>query len=489
MYSRIKANTLAYISWLSFVLAVVATIATTYASSANVALLQHADFLYLPALYKDLVLEGGRIKDWVLPPTPYFFPDFAVYSVLRAIWSNQDWTAIAAQVLVPTSLALISIHIARQIGSVFNSYQTLALLSTMLLAYAWRWSGLAVGFLCLTIHSGQIVMVLACIALLLRPSAARVVAVCTISFATALSDPLFVMAGVLPMGYLIWQLAGGWARWVKLVSFLAANLGGLAVRSQLPVPAQPAKFFDSHRSAEALRAFAAHLGDFDTLPVYIGFGCAALALVSYWRDRQRRTVILALIMSPIALLFCLWLIGAEVVVWGSRYLISMHVILAILAPIGLNTLVKRKPFTLAFAVAIGASTVVAVVSSYRNLANIGTVRLAPMECFDRFALSHPVHRCVASYWFAKPIAVLASRDVTVLQTRPDGIPYRWINTQRHIREHANIDCAIFNESEAVYFTKRFGEPQSSVQCEGVRIMAYTGDGQQELNKRLLRMLH
>lgn len=489
MCSRIWASALIYILWSSFALAVLATIATTYANSANVALLQHADFLYLPALYKDLVLQGGRLTDWTLPPTPYFFPDFAVYSALRTISSNQDWTAISVQVLVPTSIALVSTYIARRLGSAYNSYQTLALLSSMLLAYSWRWSGLAVGLLCLTIHSGQIVMLLVCIALLLRPSGARVLVVCAISFLTALSDPLFVMAGLLSMAFLIWGFADDWTRWPKIVTLLAANLGGLAVRNRLPVPAQPEKLFDAHRSAETLRALAGHLGDFDALPVYFGFGCAALALVVCWRERQRRTLIFALVVSPLSSLFCLWLIGAEVVVLGSRYLISMHVILAILAPIGLNALVKRKPFTAAVSIAIGTAAVVAVVGLHRNLGNIGKVRLAPMECFDRFSLQHSIHRCVASYWFAKPIAVLAKREITVIQTGADGVPYRWINTQRHIGEHVNVDCAVFNEPEATYFANRFGEPQSSVRCEGVRIMSYTGQGQQELNRRLNRVLH
>jgi len=483
-----RANTLGSVMWVSFALAVVATVATTYASSANIALLQHADFLYLPALYDDLVLKGGRLKDWSLPPSPYFFPDFAVYCALRVISANQDWTAIGAQALVPTGVALLSTHLARKLGSSFGSIQTLALLSLMLLAYAWRWSGIGVGLLCLAIHSGQIVMVLAGIALMLRPSAIRVGLVCALSCLTALADPLCVMAGAVPLAFLAGHSAGRWAPWLKVISLVAANVGGLALRGRFPIPAQPEKLFDSQRSMETLRAFASHLGDFDALPVYLGFGCAALALVRCWSNRLRRKLVLALLLSISSSLFCLWLTGAEVVAWGSRYLISVHVILAILAPLGLKMIVKQKPFTQAVTVATSAAALIAVVGLHRNLANIGRVRLAPLECFDRFALANPVGRCVASYWFAKPLTVLASREITVVQTGPDGVPYRWINTERHVRERRGFDCAVFNESEAAEFVKRFGEPQSSVQCEGARIMAYTGEGRQTLNKRLLRVM-
>jgi hypothetical protein len=475
-------------SWTLFALAVLSTIATTYASSANIALLQHADFLYLPALYNDLILEGGKLKDWALPPSPYFFPDFALYVVLRAISSSQNWTAIATQVLVPTAIALLSTHIAGRIGLPLNSHQTLALLSTMLLAYAWRWSGLAVGVLCLSIHSGQIIIFLACVALLLRQSAGRVAIACLLSFATALSDPLFVMTSMVPLAFLVWCMAHGWARWAKVAALLAANLGGVAVYRRLPVSPHAAKLFDPTRCSQTFHAFAAHLGDFDALPVYIGFGCAALALVTCWRDRQRRTVILALLLSVPSTLVGLWFVGAEVVVWGSRYLILMHVILAILAPIGLNALVKAEAFTWAITGAVGFAAALAVIGLGHNLRNIGKVRLAPMECFDRFNLKHPVHRCVASYWLAKPIAVLATNHTTVIQTGPDGVPYRWINTERHIRDNVNVDCAVFNDADAAYFSKRHGAPQIAEQCEGVRVMMYRGEGQLQLNRSLSRVL-
>lgn len=48
----------------------------------------NSDILTLPALFKNLVLEGGKYSDWYLSAAPYFFPDILLFFILSFIFSN-----------------------------------------------------------------------------------------------------------------------------------------------------------------------------------------------------------------------------------------------------------------------------------------------------------------------------------------------------------------------------------------------------------------
>lgn len=45
----------------------------------------NSDFLYLPALYKDVLVNGNSFYDWKLTPAPYFFYDMPLYFLLMFI--------------------------------------------------------------------------------------------------------------------------------------------------------------------------------------------------------------------------------------------------------------------------------------------------------------------------------------------------------------------------------------------------------------------
>ena len=48
----------------------------------------NSDMLTLPALFKNLVFEGGKYSDWYLSAAPYFFPDILLFFILSFIFSN-----------------------------------------------------------------------------------------------------------------------------------------------------------------------------------------------------------------------------------------------------------------------------------------------------------------------------------------------------------------------------------------------------------------
>ena len=47
-----------------------------------------SDALYLPSLYKDIVVQGMTYDNWYLTPAPYFFPDIFIYFLSNFITQN-----------------------------------------------------------------------------------------------------------------------------------------------------------------------------------------------------------------------------------------------------------------------------------------------------------------------------------------------------------------------------------------------------------------
>ena len=48
----------------------------------------NADALYLPSLYKDLMVNSGSYENWHLTPAPYFFPDMILYFLANFLTSD-----------------------------------------------------------------------------------------------------------------------------------------------------------------------------------------------------------------------------------------------------------------------------------------------------------------------------------------------------------------------------------------------------------------
>lgn len=63
-------------------------IALYFTHSFNMEQFFNSDALYLPALYKDLVLSRGDFRSWYLTPAPYFFPDWILYFVSNYLFKN-----------------------------------------------------------------------------------------------------------------------------------------------------------------------------------------------------------------------------------------------------------------------------------------------------------------------------------------------------------------------------------------------------------------
>lgn len=87
-------------------------------------ILFNADTLYLPALYKDIIIQNSSFADWNLTPAPYLFPDITLYFI-------SFYFAIAVMAVIQLLLLWFGIYI---IFKFFYSSNKAVLIASLVLA-------------------------------------------------------------------------------------------------------------------------------------------------------------------------------------------------------------------------------------------------------------------------------------------------------------------------------------------------------------------
>ena len=96
-------------------------------------LVENSDLLYLPTLFSDLIVKGGRLSDWFLTPAPYFFPDYPIY-LMAYILGPGTYSRIAMFSIAQTMLTCCAIwFLAKQV----SQSQALTLAVTITIGLIW----------------------------------------------------------------------------------------------------------------------------------------------------------------------------------------------------------------------------------------------------------------------------------------------------------------------------------------------------------------
>ena len=90
-----------------------------YLASHSAEILFHSDMLYLPAIYRDIWIDGNSLFAWSFTPAPYFFPDMSLYFLLH--WITGD-PAVATRFYAMVALmgfillhALLMVRLEREL--------------------------------------------------------------------------------------------------------------------------------------------------------------------------------------------------------------------------------------------------------------------------------------------------------------------------------------------------------------------------------------
>ena len=88
----------------------------------------NSDYLYLPTLFSDLFSKDGELKNWLLTPAPYFFPDYPLFYIAYLVGSN-PYSQIIIFALLQAILTLGAVWLlAKQISNANAFFASIVIL-------------------------------------------------------------------------------------------------------------------------------------------------------------------------------------------------------------------------------------------------------------------------------------------------------------------------------------------------------------------------
>jgi hypothetical protein len=468
--------------------------------------LLHADALYLPTLFDDLLHRGGRLSDWYLTPAPYYFPDFPLYLVAWLLGPDSYFQIIVFAAL-QCALLLYGIYaLARQLD--IEAALPCAAFSLVVLV----WLSLSgqepfVLLLSSASHFGAFVSTVFFVLAWLRfeQSGARgaLWCACALAFLTTLSDSLFLLQAALPLA------CAGSVRTLLDRAYLA----GRRKRRALPWALLGAAFlghmgykvlvmnrtrYSAHMD---LRHIGSNLHDLgvivqrlcDALPLFtlcwLAFLVFALACTTCLALRREAPFGLP---RQLAWLMVFWLIstgGALAVSLlvvnipvAARYFIPAACWPVLLAPFAAARLLRARavPTALAGALACCAAIGVATAQQWRAHPLQAAYYTDDMACLDRALASMDLHHGIAQYWDAKTFQRFSHNDITLAHHDDQLVESRWITSKRYFRPAYDF-ALVGPKAPAPYnippdrLEALNGKPAAQVQCGGYTVLLYGRD--------------
>lgn len=467
----------------------------------------HADALYLPTLFKDMLHDGGHVKDWYLTPAPYFFPDFAIYllgyglgtdnyaqvllfAVLQCGLLLYGLQALARQIVPATALPCATLGLVLLIGLALTNQEPFVFLLSN------------------ASHFGAFVSAVLCMAAWLRfegTGAPRALwMACILAFLTTLSDSLFLLQTVLPLtcvgvartllerDYFAGRRLRLALPWMVLGAAILGYLAyGLVVTNPMRFGAQ----MDLRHIAAKLQdldAIALHLWNVLPLVALCWIALLGLAAACAVRLVRRRTPPFGL-GRPLAWLLVFWLLSSAGaltlsllvtnVVISIRYFIPLACWPVLLAPLVAAHMLRERAAvfvltaTLACCIAIGMATALQWRAHALELVHYGD----GADCIDRTLAARGLRHGIAQYWDAKTVQSFSHLGITLAQYNDqlDEIP--WITSKRYFRPA--YDFAVIgppwpspNNIPADKLEAINGKPAAQVVCGSYTLLLYGRDG-------------
>ncbi len=459
-------------AWGLLVVAFVVVVSSLGAGQLSPDLLFQSDALYLPALFRDVVQEGGRWVDWRLPPAPYWFPDLLLYFAWNAVLGDFRLAIVAQAATQVALLALGGQLVARAIDREAVAPQVAAVAGAAVLLALYAGGRFDTGiYLLVTAHHFGVVLgslfALAGVLTWARRGASRgvVAAVVLVCAATAASDAMFGLYFTLPAAIAL------------LVDRRARIAAAVAAASVVGWGLPPLLYLRFRKHG---------------LPWHLQLDEVGSTLAALGRD--------VLTVSPVALLWCVALAGAVLHLRKRAAVASGYVGLLVLAcpaamaltglydgPTELRYLlaplfvplmvgcaaVRARAAAIAM---VGAAALLLVVAARRPGARLLRYTSPLVACLDAQGL----HGGVSDYWNAKHVTMLSRSGLRVQQVEPSGRPYHWLNNRTwYVQTPARYDFVLPARLDAALLAGEFGAPSRRITCAGEEVWVY-GD---ELDSR------
>lgn len=468
--------------------------------------LMHADALYLPTMFDDLLRAGGRLSDWYLTPAPYYFPDFPLY-LLAWLLGPTGYLQIVLFAVLQSGLLLYGAWaVAREFDR--NAALPCAALSLIaLLGLALSNQEPFVLLLSSAFHFGTFVsgvfFVLAWLRFERTGARGTLWAACALAFLTTLSDSLFMLQAALPLacaaavrtfldpGYLADRRRRRMLPWVL---FGAAILGQLGYKVLVMNRTRYSPHMDLHHVGANLRDLAAIAQQlWNALPLFalgwlafLGFSLACAVRLALRRELPFGVT------SRLGWLVMFWLISTagsvavSLLVYNvpvmARYFIASACWPVLLAPLVAAHLPGARAGTAALAAAFAGCALIGVATARQWQGHPLQLDYYPddVACIDRALATMDLHHGIAQYWDAKPTQYFSRNGITLAHYDNQLSESRWVTSKRYFRPAYDFALLGPGRSAPYYIpSERLealnGKPVAEARCGGYTVLLYGRD--------------
>jgi len=206
-------------------------------SSKNINNYLSSDMLYLPSIYKDLIIDKSGLAGWNLNAAPNFLPDMMIFFIIRSFFSHFIPACFTFSILqVVTVLILLSTLykiVFKELNYIHLSFASL-LMSMFLMAYLVN-HDFVYSFYMLSIsyHIGAFIMALLSMILMFKflktEKNLHLAILFTISLLSVINDKLYVIMFSIPVFSLLLMLIIEKEKRNVLIKILAANIISLVL--------------------------------------------------------------------------------------------------------------------------------------------------------------------------------------------------------------------------------------------------------------------
>lgn len=464
------------------------------------AYLYHADSLYLPTLFADLFAGSGKLSEWYLTPSPYFFPDYPLYLVAY-LFGQGPFEQILLFALLQVALTVVALYAVVRNSSDAYHFSTATLIALFLLWLAVNSTEPYVELLTSAYHFGAFLSGLAFVGAWLAlergggGGARRLLlpAICLLAFLTTLSDTIFLVQTIVPfvVTWFLLHRSGQGARPLLAVPaavLVAGILGSLTYKlvvthsTRYPTKLGVAQLGTNlHDLMEILsRLFVAlpALGVVVAAYFLLGIACLVATLRKRSFLNLPRPLVLLVTFSVIGTAATL---GAVLLVSNlpvsPRYLIPVLMWPVIMSVLLIQHWVGGRFFWIGTYVS-GILALVLFASALR-MPTHGTPGYYPeqLACIDKALEGKSLHKGIAQYWDAKYIQMFSRQPISLAQYRPDFTRHEWITSERYFAEA--YDFAIIAEDGGAQFklpenklAAINGEPAERIACGNRTLLIY-----------------
>ncbi len=486
---------------------------STLADDRMLDTLFNADALFFPALYKDLVYEGGIYDTWYFTPVPYFFPDILLYFIVHSI-SGDFYHALSLFFLVE---AFFFVWILYLIFSYFFTKRTAWYVTVFVFSgiYFFKTPVWLLQFLS-GFHYGGFLVGLWMLYLLLFQMKSRTfrislrtVVLFVVWVAVIASDRLYVLQWILPMiGALVLMWAAGLVSWKHMLGMNLSGVAAVIVGKRLHDALIPNRLIhaDANDPALSLEQIPYNLERlqsifFDFMQHYsvaffVMITVILLSVVTIVRYKKIVRMKKGKAVVFIALTFLLMAIGSILAFSmttreiNARYFIPLFVLPWVYLPLftyytGLVSSIRELLGETAKSRLLFSGIVMVCVSllwsareSFLHQKWYNGYTTPWIECVDCIIKEVNATKIAAQYWQSKNLYVLSEHNISVAQYDRMLNPYKWITTTRWYKKKYDLVLIDHGASQRYYelnydlIEEKNGKPDKVWRCGETEIWFY-----------------